>query len=122
MDANERSKAQEVVIRHLRSHASHQDYLATRHEDCPDAGCPEAYTNVAELLRQLADAVEGGLLTQPGDEGFPGSTGALWHDVDGDLWILCEDGQMRLRSVGPGVDTGEVAQFYGPMTRVDGAL
>lgn len=118
MSRNAQAKAREAVVRHLRSHADHQRYLAARHEGCPDAGCPAIYVNAAELLRQLADAVEGGLLAQPGDEDFPGASGSLWRDTDGDLWVHCADRQMRLITETEEPDSPAGLECHaGPMTR-----
>lgn len=52
---------------------------------------------------------------------FPGAPGSFWLDRDGDCWVLCEDGQFRLRPEGYGVEPDEVAHAHGPMTPVRGA-
>lgn len=52
---------------------------------------------------------------------FPGTTGSFWTDRDGDKWVMCDDGRLRLRPEGPGVEPDEVAHVHGPMTPAGGA-
>lgn len=47
---------------------------------------------------------------------FPGVVGTLWRDRDGDVWVLCVDGQMRWTRKPTPVE--EVEKRFGPMTRV----
>lgn len=50
---------------------------------------------------------------------FPGAPGSLWRDCDGDMWVMCEDGKMRMtrRPTLP----HDVDASLGPMTRYGGA-
>lgn len=48
--------------------------------------------------------------------GYPGAPGDAWQDNEGDVWVLCADGQMRM--VSPLVDSCgsvAVAVAYGPL-------
>lgn len=49
---------------------------------------------------------------------FPGTPGSRWRDADGDMWVLADDGKLRMtnRSTTP----DDVKRLYGPMTRVGG--
>lgn len=48
---------------------------------------------------------------------FPGEVGSRWRDRDGDVWVLCLDGQMRRTHKPTAPD--EVEKRFGPMTKVD---
>jgi len=49
---------------------------------------------------------------------FPGAPGSRWRDADGDMWMLGDDGFMRMTRKRTAPD--EVAKTFGPMTRVGG--
>lgn len=81
---------------------------------------PADETDLPDLLlawknAAVREALAAQLVT-PGSGEYPGSPGTVWHDADGEAWMLCDDGRMRLRDRGPGVDPGEIARIYGPMT------
>jgi len=81
---------------------------------------PAEGTSLVDALEAWRDAAVqaalAGQLVTPGGGEYPGASGAVWHDADGEAWMLCDDGRMRLRDRGPGVDPGEIARIYGPMT------
>jgi hypothetical protein len=49
---------------------------------------------------------------------FPGTPGSRWRDADGDMWMLGDDGFMRLTYKRTAPD--EVAKTFGPMTLAGG--
>lgn len=49
---------------------------------------------------------------------FPGTPGSRWRDMQGDEWVLEDDGRMCLG--GTVLDANSVAEIYGPMTRAGG--
>lgn len=47
---------------------------------------------------------------------FPGVVGSRWRDRDGDVWVLCLDGQMR-QTRHP-TTPQKVEDAFGPMTQI----
>lgn len=86
---------------------------------------PAENTSLVDALEAWKDAaVRAALAAQrvaPGSAEYPGPTGTLWHDYDGDLWVVGENGRLRIQSSGgSGVNPDEVARYYGPMKPAGG--
>lgn len=75
------------------------------------------YEESAAFHRALASEVDEVLYKlRARSAGYPGAPGDAWQDNEGDVWVLCADGQMRMAS--PLVDPRDsvaVADAYGPL-------
>lgn len=61
-------------------------------------------------------------VSKPLGQEFPCVPGSLWRDAEGDLWVLCADVRMRkIDELEEPDGPTELADRFGPLTRVDGA-
>lgn len=72
--------------------------------------------------RQVCKGIGLPPVSKPLGQTFPCTTGSLWRDVEGDLWVLCADGRMRkIDELEQPDSPTELDERFGPLTRVDGA-
>jgi hypothetical protein len=123
-------EAVEHLVSKLGKMADDANRVAERQEavaqDTPNYTRRVGHEQSAEFNRALAAVIRhsAGILQNnlPGAlPGFPGPPGTVWNDVDGDRWVMCEDGYFRLFGRNGIVKPDEVAKLYGPMTPVGGA-
>lgn len=78
------------------------------------------YEESAAFHRALASEIDEVLYTlRARTDGYPGIYGTGWQDNEGDVWVLCADGMMRLLDdeTTPR-DPDDLAGEYGPMEPV----
>lgn len=78
------------------------------------------YEESAEFHRALASEIDEVLYKlRARAAGYPGAPGDGWQDNEGDVWVLCADGMMRLldNETTPR-NPDDLASEYGPMEAV----
>ena len=129
----DRTSADSAAIEHIFTTLAQQiadaNRMAKSHEASAKGALAfsrgEKYRESAEFHRALAarlgDVVEVAKAKfAEAAAAFPGDPGALWHDADGDLWVHCADGQMRLVTETEEPDSpAELERHAGPMMRME---
>lgn len=101
---------------------------------CPECGTTVKLKQEGTLYKHDSPARLGGWMkttcegsgqfavSKPLGQTVPCVPGSLWRDVDGDLWVLCADMTMwKIDELEEPDNPTELANRFGPLTRVDGA-